>query len=68
MAGFKLSSNIAHLSMRHRSNCMTNRVGLGMNVLSMLVIVGATVSYGDPLFQLTAGLPDWVTNTTTPAV
>ena len=54
--------------MRHRSNCMTNRVGLGMNVLSMLVIVGATVSYGDPLFQLTAGLPDWVTNTTTPAV
>ena len=41
------------------------RTGLGMNIITMLVIVGCIITYGNPMFNLQGGLPDWVNNTST---
>ena len=39
------------------------KVGFGMNIITLLVIVGCISSYGVPMFHLNGGLPDWVNNT-----
>ena len=36
------------------------KTGFGMNVITMLVIVGCISTYGVPMFSLNDGLPDWV--------
>ena len=40
------------------------KTGLGMNIITMLVIVGCISTYGTPMFNLQGGLPDWVDNST----
>ena len=35
------------------------KVGFGMNIITMLVIVGCIYTYGVPMFHLNNGLPDW---------
>ena len=42
------------------------KTGLGMNIITMIVIVGCINTYGNPLFDLQGGLPEWATNSTTP--
>ena len=39
------------------------KTGVGMNVISMLVIVGCISSYGVEMFDLHSGLPDWAIST-----
>ena len=39
------------------------KTGVGMNVISMLVIVGCISTYGVEMFDLQGGLPDWAIDT-----